>query len=61
MWLYRMHMAITWDQDAWKFGPGEKSARKREGIESMFLEHMKANAPEKYWKQLTPSFPVGRS
>ncbi len=44
--------------EAFKLQGGEANAKKRKAVEDFFLAYMKATAPEKYHKQLTPKYPV---
>jgi len=44
--------------EAFKLQGGEANAKKRKAVEELLLGYMKATAPEKYHKDLTPNYPV---
>lgn len=58
MRLYRLYLAYNWESEAYKLKGGEGPAKVRAMVEGYFLAHMKATAPEKYHKRLTPNYPV---
>lgn len=55
---YRLRLAYAWENEAYKLKGGAGPAKTRAKVEGYFLSHLKATAPEKYVKQLTPQFPV---
>lgn len=44
--------------EAFKLQGGEANAATRKAVEDIFLAYMKATAPAKYHKLLTPDYPV---
>lgn len=58
MRLYRLLIAYNWEMEAFKFQGGDGNAKTRKGVEDFFFAYMKATAPAKYHKELTPDYPV---
>jgi hypothetical protein len=61
MRAYRLSLAYAWEKEAFKLQPGEANAKRRQAVEGFLLGHLRAAAPPKYQKQLTPNYPVSLS